>query len=190
MVVLRIPSWPIRTSFPSNINTVQNGFVCLVLVFLFLTSYVTGHTFELTLKAKCVLNREVVRVVNLSWSFWCVCLEKMKDSDTKSAKKFSTAAEPAMAVKRCWEGQAPSYRTIWNGDALFPLLGVGFEEAEYFSIGAWEVKNIMAKQGPVSLYTWVTVSLDSCRAYPGPCRVRGDIGALGRCAVKQREHLW
>lgn len=44
-------------------------FVWLVLVFLLLTSYVTGHTFELTLKAKRVLNREVVRVVNLSWSF-------------------------------------------------------------------------------------------------------------------------
>lgn len=52
------------------------------------------------------------------------------------------------------------------------------------------MKNTMAKQGPVSLYTWVTVSLDSCRAYRGPCRVRGDIGALGHCAVKQREHLW
>lgn len=82
-------------------------FFCLFLVLLLLTSYITGHMFELTLKAKCVLNKEVVGVVNLSWSFWCICLKKMEDSGTKSAKKCSTAAEPAVAIKRCREGQEP-----------------------------------------------------------------------------------
>lgn len=52
------------------------------------------------------------------------------------------------------------------------------------------MKNTMVKQEPVSLYIWVTVSLHSCRAYPGPCRVRSGTCALGHCAVKQREHLW
>lgn len=35
----------------------------------------------------------------------CVCLEKVKDSDTKSAKKYAAAIEPALAIKGCQEGQ-------------------------------------------------------------------------------------
>lgn len=61
-----------------------------------------------------------------------MCLEKMKDSDTKSAKMYTAATEPVIAIRGCEEGQASWYRTVSNCDTPFPLLRLRFWEPEYF----------------------------------------------------------
>lgn len=61
MVFSGMATW---SSFPPNVNSTEWA-VCLVLVFLLLTNFVTVHMLELASKQKLVLNKQEISIFNL-----------------------------------------------------------------------------------------------------------------------------